>query len=148
MRIELNIPTKSQIVNGGFEVKVAPKGTSWSKLQLGDYADKSGVYIHHANGRILYVGKATKGEYGTFGERLRREFQETESANSSLHQLLMAQASPIRAFLLDLEELDMIVDSGPRKLSQKRKALIMEQVLIGIYLPEGNLADHELEMED
>ncbi len=148
MKIELNIPTKSQIVNGGFIMGLAPKGQSWSKSQLGDYADKSGVYVHHCNGRILYVGKATSGKWGTFGERLRREFQETASSNSALHKLLVSQTSPIRSFLLDLEELDMIVDAGPMELSPKRKALIMEQVLIGIYQPEGNLADQEPESGD
>ncbi len=148
MKIELNIPTKSQIVNGGFIMSLAPKGQSWSKSQLGDYADKSGVYVHHCNGRILYVGKATSGKWGTFGERLRREFQETASSNSALHKLLVNQTFPVRSFLLDLEELDMIVDAGPMELSPKRKALIMEQVLIGIYQPEGNLADQETESED
>ena len=143
MQVKLNIPTKSQIVNGGFAMTVAPKGGSWSKSQLGDYADKSGVYIHHSNGRILYIGKATSGAWGTFGERLRREYQETSSSNSPLHKLLASQALPIRSFLFDLDELDMIVDAGPMELSPKRKALIMEQVLIGIFQPEGNLADQE-----
>jgi hypothetical protein len=138
MVITINIPTRAQILSGGFEVAVAPSGHKWLKGQLGDYADKRGVYIHHANGRILYVGKTTTGDYGTFGERLRREFQEAASSSSSLHRLLVSQSTPIRSYLLDLTDLDMMVDQGPMMLPPERKALIMEQVLIGIYEPEGN----------
>lgn len=45
MKISTDIPTKAQIINGGFELHVAPKGTKWMKSQLGDYSDKKGVYI-------------------------------------------------------------------------------------------------------
>jgi len=34
--------------------------------KLGDYAGKSGVYILHSNGRIIYIGKTTEGEYGKY----------------------------------------------------------------------------------
>ncbi len=138
MQVKLQIPTKAQILSGGFVVKVAKAGESWSKTQLGDYAESRGVYIHHCNGRILYVGKTTGGEYGTFGERLRREFQELASGNSRLHNLLCSQTANIRTYCLDLQDLDMMVDQGPMRLERERKALIMEQVLIGIYEPEGN----------
>jgi hypothetical protein len=138
MEVRLQIPTKAQILSGGFVIHAAPAGQSWSKAQLGDYADLRGVYIHHCNGAILYIGKTTGGDYGTFGERLRREFQETASANSSLHQLLCEQLGEIRTYCLDFQDLDMMVDQGPMTLTPERKALIMEQVLIGIYLPPGN----------
>jgi hypothetical protein len=42
MKISTEIPTKAQIINGGFELHVAPKGTKWMKSQLGDYSDKRG----------------------------------------------------------------------------------------------------------
>jgi hypothetical protein len=84
MRISIEVAAKAQIVNVGFTVQVAAGGVRWSKSQLGDYADKSGVYILHTDGRILYVGKTTEGDYGTFGERLRRHFQEKASGNSLL----------------------------------------------------------------
>ena len=138
MQVKLQILTKAQILSGGFVVRPAKSGESWSKSQLGDYADKRGVYIHHSNGQILYIGKTTGGSYGTFGERLRREFQETASSNSSLHQMLCSMTNEIRTFCLDLQDLDMMVDQGSMTLSQERKALIMEQVLIGIYEPPGN----------
>jgi hypothetical protein len=138
MQVKLQIPTKAQILSGGFEIHVAKAGESWSKAQLGAYADSKGVYIHHCNGSILYVGKTTGGDYGTFGERLRREFQESASGNSHLHQLLCSQAGELRTYCLDLQDLDMMVDQGPMTLKPERKALIMEQVLIGIYDPDGN----------
>ena len=138
MQLTINIPIKADIVNGGFVVSVANEGDSWSKSQLGHYADKSGVYIHHSNGKILYIGKATTGSWGNFGERLRREFQKTASSNSALYRLLSEQKHPIKVFLLDLEDIDMMVNPGPMQLSPVRKALIMEQTLIGLYEPEGN----------
>lgn len=81
MKITIRIPLKYDIVNGGFPVRVARKGETWHKDTLGDYADKKGVYIHHSNGRILYIGKTTTGQHGTFGERLRRQFHLTASAD-------------------------------------------------------------------
>ena len=138
MNISITIPTKAQIVNGGFEIKVSKAGTAWSKSQLGDYANRRGVYVHHSHGKILYIGKTTTGDYGTFGERLRREYQEKASGNSSLFKLLASQEAPVQAYFLDLGDLDMMVNAGPMSLSPERKALIMEQVLIGIYEPDGN----------
>jgi hypothetical protein len=37
-------------------------------------------------------------------------------------------------------DIDMMVDPGSISLAEKNKALIMEQMLIGIFDPEGNLA--------
>ncbi len=144
MQILINVPTRAQIVNGGFPVIIAATGTAWSKSQLGDYADKSGVYVFHANGKILYVGKTTKGDYGTFAERLRRHCQEKASGNSAFYQCLRKQPPPVRAYLLDLDDIDMMLDPGPMSLSPIRKALIMEQTLIGVFLPPENRADAEL----
>lgn len=138
MQLTINVPLKADIVNGGFEVSIANTGDSWSKSQLGHYFDKSGVYVHHSDGKILYIGKATTGNWGNFGERLRREFQKTSSQNSPLYQLLASQTLLIKTYLLDLEDIDMMVNPGPMQLSQIRKALIMEQTLIGLYEPEGN----------
>jgi hypothetical protein len=139
MQITITVPTKADIVNGGFEVKVARNQRSWKKSQLGNYADKKGVYVHHSAGAILYVGKTTEGVGGTFGERLRREFKENESSrNSHLYKLLSSQRHTIRVYLLDLQDIDMMVAPGPIHLSPERKALLMEQALIGIHQPKGN----------
>jgi excinuclease UvrABC nuclease subunit len=140
MEIKVKIPIKADIVFQGLPITTSPAGsaTTWSKEQLGDYADRSGVYIHHCDSKILYVGKTTSGHYGTFAERLRREFQEKASSNSALYQLLYSQAKTIKTFLLDLDDLDMMVDSGSIQLTKERKALILEQILIGVFQPEGN----------
>lgn len=139
MVIQVKIPIKADIVYQGFPVITSPAGgATWKKDQLGDYANRSGVYIHHCEGKILYVGKATTGQWGTFSERLRREFQEKASSNSSLYQLLLSQAKPVKTFMLDLDDIDMMVDSGSVQLSKERKALIMEQILIGMFEPLGN----------
>lgn len=141
MEIKINqIPSKSDIVYKGVTLVVSPadSGIVWTKEQLGDYANKSGVYIHHSDYRILYVGKATMGQYGNFAERLRREFQEKASSNSDLFKLLLSQTKPIKTVFLDLNDIDMMVDCGSVQLSKERKALIIEQVLIGVYQPEGN----------
>ena len=138
MQIQITIPTAAQIVNGGFEMSVARKNESWKKGQLGDYANRSGVYVHHSKGRILYIGKTTKGYYGTFGERLRREFQYSSSGGKNPYPLLEEQAGPIHTYCLDLDDIDMMVDQGPMSLSPERKTLIMEQALIGVFSPEGN----------
>ena len=138
MQLTINIPIKADIINGGFEVLIADDGVTWNRSQLGHYSDKSGVYIHHCNGKILYIGKATTGTWGNFGERLRRECQKSSSSNSHLYQLLFSQEHPIKVYLLDLEDIDMMVNTGPMQLSAVRKALIMEQALIGLYEPEGN----------
>lgn len=51
MQVKLQIPTKAQILSGGFVIQVAKPGQSWSKTQLGAYADSRGVYVHqNANG--------------------------------------------------------------------------------------------------
>jgi hypothetical protein len=138
MQLTITVPLRADIINGGFAVTVARQGESWSKSQLGAYSDKNGVYIHHSGGAILYVGKTTTGQWGTFGERLRREFQQLASSNSYLFQLLSYQQAPIRSYLLDLDDIDKMVNPGSLQLSRERKALIMEQVLIGLYEPEGN----------
>ncbi|MFZ4439327.1 MAG: hypothetical protein ACOYOS_12930 [Syntrophales bacterium] len=139
MQITINIPTKSDIINGlGVVVSAARNGEPWSKSQLGQYADKSGVYIHHSNGEILYIGKTTKGYHGNFGERLRREFQKKASKNSTLYQLLARQENAIRTYCIELDAIDGLVRLEQMPISVVRKALIMEQALIGVYNPEGN----------
>ncbi len=138
MQITINIPMKSDIVNGGVVVSVARKDDSWLKSQLGQYTDKSGVYIHHSNGEILYIGKTTTGSHGIFGERLRREFKNKASKNLDLYQLLARQTNEIRTYFLEIEEIDKLVSAEQTQVPVVRKALIMEQALIGVYDPVGN----------
>lgn len=139
MNVSLSVPTKAQVISGGFPVVTAGLNEPWSKSQLGAYADRSGVYIFHSAGAILYVGKTTTGDCGNFGERLRRHFQQAASQNSQVHQILASQTTEIRAYLLDLEDISMMIDAASMSLTPERKALVMEQVLIGIYQPRGNI---------
>jgi len=136
MNLVINIPIKASIVFSGIAIPVAPKGSTWSKACLGTYADKSGVYVHHVDGEIIYVGKTTVGNFGTFGERMRREFQETSSSKSDLYQLLLENQSKVRTVFFDLEDIDIMIQGLP--LTKERKALILEQVLIGTWEPKGN----------
>ncbi|MEY4835260.1 MAG: hypothetical protein RI980_1375 [Bacteroidota bacterium] len=64
MEIKVKIPIKADIVFQGLPIitSAAGSGTTWTKEQLGDYADRSGVNIHHCDGKILYVGKTTSGQ--------------------------------------------------------------------------------------
>lgn len=117
---------------------LAPKDTGWSKKSVGVYAKRSGVYIHYCGQEIIYIGKATTGRRGNFGDRMRREFHETSASNDYLHRFLVSQTSTIETRFLDLEEVDRIVDGERVEFSKERKALILEQVLIGQYNPPGN----------
>ena len=95
------------------------------------------MYILHSGAGILYVGQTTTGKFGTFGERLRRHFHGPSSAESATHRLLV-QSGPIRAHLIDLETVDALVSSDGETLTKARKALVLEQVLIGLFAPPGN----------
>lgn len=121
-------------------MSIAPKGDKWLKSCLADYANERGVYIHHNGIEILYVGQTVKGKWGTFSERLRREFQETSSQNNRLHKFLYEEAkiSGIKTVCFSLNEIEERVNGEPSKLSNENKALIFEQLLIGIFQPKGN----------
>lgn len=65
MEIKVKIPIKADIVFQGLPIitSAADTGTTWTKEQLEGYAGRSGVYIHHCDGKILYVGKTTTRQY-------------------------------------------------------------------------------------
>lgn len=141
MRIEAEIPTKAQIISAGFICKATAKGEKATKPDLGDYAGKKGVYIFHSDGKLLYVGKTTEGDFGNFSDRLYRHLSETASNNSRVHKLLRNQTKDIRVYLLDLSDIDMMINPGAIKLNDISKALIMEQILIGVFSPIGNVPE-------
>jgi hypothetical protein len=138
MKIEAEIPTRASIINGGFACKATAKGEKAGKPDLGDYANKKGVYVFHADGKLLYIGKTTDGDFGNFGDRLYRHLSESASVNSRVHKLLRTQTAPIKVYLLDLRDIDMMINPGAIKLDDISKALIMEQILIGVLRPIGN----------
>lgn len=137
MGIKIHVPLKSQVINGGFVVQIVGQGIKWSTHQLGKYAKSKGVYIYHSKGEILYVGNTT-GTKMNFGMRLRRECQERAAGNSKLHQDFRRLKSDVCVFLLDLDAVNRMVDAKPSGLDDKRKALILEQILIGIFNPRFN----------
>jgi hypothetical protein len=119
-----------------------PKVNRGRKLQLGKHANACSVYVHVFGREIIYVGKTTKEKrddgkisWATFGERLRREFQESSSQNSNLHQLLASYKS-ISTVMFSLDKIDQLIKS--KKISSHRKALILEQILIALFSPIGN----------
>ena len=136
MRIDL--PSKEELISGGIVIPLAPKGDSWSKKSLGDFRKKSGVYIHYCDGEIIYVGQTTSGKRGTFGDRMRREFHETSASNDYLHRFIKEHVDCVKTRFLDLDEIDKIVITESITLTPQRKALILEQILIGQYEPKGN----------
>ena len=140
MEISFNVPEKQDILSKGESINVSPRGTRWTKDCLGHYADLRGVYVHHSNNEILYIGQTVKGKYGTFGERLRREFQETASQDSNLYQLLekTQEGHQIKTACYDLDKIDGLITDSSNRLSKENKALIFEELMIGIFQPRGN----------
>jgi excinuclease UvrABC nuclease subunit len=136
--MKINLPTKEELISGGIIIPLAPRGDSWSKKFLGDFRKKSGVYIHYCDQDIIYVGQTTSGKRGTFGDRMRREFHETSASNDYLHRFIKEHVNCVRTKFLDLEEIDRMVVTESIELTPQRKALILEQVLIGQYEPKGN----------
>src|SRR5262249_14294701 len=133
---DVDVPPKSEVLASGFVVPIVARGTTWSITCLHDFARRSGVYALHSDGEVLYVGQTTAGgNYGKFGERLRRHCHGPSAADSATHRLLASKTKPIRAYLMDLGEVDTRVVV---ELPKERKALILEQILIGLWQPPGN----------
>jgi len=126
MEIKISLPSKSEILESRITIPIAgARGETWSRQVMGDFASKKGVYIHRSNNKILYVGNTTRGAYGTFGERLRREFQYTSSSNSDLHQLLASQKKPIFCSFFDFDNIDnriIMKDANSLTLTKEAKA--------------------------
>ena len=136
--MKINLPTKEELLSKGIVIPLASKGEGWSKKSVGEFSRRSGVYVHYCDGEIIYVGKTTSGKRGTFGDRMRRQFHETSASNDYLHKFIKEHELCVRTRFLDLEEVDSIVNGEEVNLSRERKALILEQVLIGQYEPKGN----------
>jgi hypothetical protein len=132
---------KEEIISKSIAVPIAPKDIRWSKKSLGEFANESGIYFHSFEDKIIYIGKATSGTYGTFGERMRRELHETSSSNNNLHRDLKAFSPDLKTSFLTLDnisDLDEEFIKLYRALPKERKALAAEQILIGHFNPEVN----------
>lgn len=135
MKISIAVPSKGEILRRTQVTPVARDGESWTKDCLGEFANMSGVYVHCAGATVLYVGKTTTGNYGTFGERLRREFQRKAAGNSHLYRLLLNQSS-VRTAFIPLEEVRVRIPT--KALSDEDAALLFERALIAALRPSGN----------
>lgn len=138
MKVHIQIPSKERILTCSQVVQLAPKGHSWSKDQLGEYAKDKGVYMIHHGGSIVYVGK-TDGLTMTFGARLRREFQETTSGRRHIYPKLERLVIPpqILVSFLSLPDVQELVRSEEEvMLDDFAKVAILEQTLIQVYKPE------------
>jgi len=134
----MDVPSHETITGSGVPVSVAAAGDSWSSTQLGTFAPDNGVYILYADSRILYVGQTMVGNFGNFGERLRRHCQEKASSNSEVYKLLLSQTKRVHAFFVSRSSLPERIRQQGVQLSMERMALLMEQALIGAYEPPGN----------
>ncbi|MCX7038068.1 MAG: hypothetical protein NT005_02885 [Spirochaetes bacterium] len=135
MKITIDVPTKAEILRWSKTTPVAGDEEPWSKDCLGKFANLSGVYIHCTGRTILYVGKTTRGSYGTFGERLRRECQKKASHNSPLYGLLRDQKLVKTAFI-PVDDIEARIT--PKGISTEDLALLFERALIAANRPIGN----------
>ena len=141
MDITIKIPTTDEIFAKGISLKVVGENESWSKKFLGDYASKSGVYIHHIPNKILYVGQTSKeGKWGNYDVRLRRECQPKAASYSSLYKSLFANAANAKITMYHFEEIkEMFSGILKENLSPQRMTLILEQFMIAVYQPIINI---------
>ena len=119
MTIIIKIPDKKVIFSRGIDITLAPRGHSWSELDLGEHRKRKGVYIIHHNRVIKYIGK-TNGEKMSFGIRLRRHFQESAAGIHTYPRLAQINTPPcIKVSMFDLDEIQEYVNhkvKNPRLL--------------------------------
>ena len=123
-------------------LKAVENSKDFNSLELDEYKEKNGVYIHYQNDKILYVGQTTaESTYGNFRGRLKREFIKSYSHNSALFNNLL-RIGTVETVLIDYEEIDKekIVTVTDPNITDKQKSLILEQCLIAAYNPEFNKA--------
>jgi hypothetical protein len=140
MDIQITIPLIVEIFSRGVPLKVVAENERWSQDHLGEYAKKSGVYIHHVNNQILYVGQTSKSaKWGNFHVRLRRECQPKAASNSDLYKILFQHAEQVKTTMYHFDEIkEMFSGTAKESLSCERMTLILEQFMIAAYKPIGN----------
>ena len=141
--INVKIPTMDYIFKHKFmSLKAVENSKDFNSLELDEYKEKNGVYIHYQNDKILYVGQTTaESPYGNFRGRLKREFIKSYSHNSALFNNLL-RIGTVKTVLIAYEEIDKekIVTVTDPNITDKQKSLILEQCLIAAYNPEFNKA--------
>ena len=141
--INVRIPTMDYIFKHKFmSLKAVENSKNFNSLELDEYKEKNGVYIHYQKDKILYVGQTTaESTYGNFRGRLKREFIKSYSHNSALFNNLL-RIGTVKTVLIDYEEIDKekIVTVTDPNITDRQKSLILEQCLIAAYNPEFNKA--------
>ena len=140
MEIKIIIPTKEEILKKaekeGISLSIA-EDSSWSKAELGDFADKQGIYIHCRGTEILYVGQTYKEDdknWATFGERFRREFQKSSAQESLLYQKLSENnGKGNKTIFFETKEIVGMIQGLNENVSNQRKILLIEQAMIAAY---------------
>lgn len=126
--MKLKIPSKSKILSNK-KISVDISSVKNWQTDLGEYTNASGVYVIHGSSKKIYVGIAIDGKHGNFTDRLRRHFLKGASKNSRVHQTVTKFNYRPHVVFFTLSEIDKMIDLGI-KLSQRRKAFILEQILI------------------
>lgn len=126
------------ILEKGLPVALAPRGSSWSELPLGEQRNEIGVYVVHHNGVIKYVGK-TNGKKMSFGMRLRRHFQESAAGEHTYPKFKEIDTPPeIKVSLFGLNEILKFV-TFQKEIKEpwiKEVVLLFEAALIVALEPE------------
>lgn len=140
MLVIINADNKKEILSKGKSFKIPlPINKSEKAKIFKEYSSKSGVYVHKSAGKYLYVGSTTSEKWGTFGERLRREFLKKPSNNNKLYQYLKSNDKKIITTLFDYDAINGLIKMDCNSnIKIGRKVLIFEQVLIGVLKPVFN----------
>jgi len=134
--ITIQLPDVSDIFSKEVNISVAPNGTKWSELDLGEKRKKIGVYVIHHNGKIKYVGK-TNGNKMSFGMRLRRHFQEKAAGDHTYPRLAALQTPPsIKVSLFDLTEIQSYISHDISEPNILELVPLFESALIVSLNPE------------
>ncbi len=136
-RVVVEVPRKDEILTGGVEARIAPKGTPWLARDLGQFANERGVYVIPHEGIVKYVGK-TDGAKMSFGMRLRREFQETASQGRHIFPKLAALKVPpsIKVSFFRAETIQGLVHAEGAVLTNNQRIAMFEAALIQLYEPD------------
>lgn len=148
MRLTIDIPDRELAIAKACPVAVAVKGIKWRASCLGGNANETGVYVIHHAGSIIYVGK-TGSPSMSFGDRLRREFQEGASGGRHIYPKLAALSVPpaIMVSFIVGKEIDKLVVVEGITLNGFEKTEIFETAAIQVYQPEFQ-RHHEKRMGD
>lgn len=137
MRLTIDIPEPQEAISQACPVPLAVRGVKWSASCLGQNAKETGVYVIHHGGVIKYVGN-TDGPTMSFGERLRRQFQQSASSGKHNYPKLALLSSPpdIMVSVFSSKMIDSLVKAEGFRLNAWGKVEVFETALIHGYDPE------------